>query len=144
MLHMLQLLYTYVVSFCSQCFICFFICMLQVFIWMLHMFHAYVASVLCGCCVCFIVVLSVFSGTSVLDICLKCFISLQTFLLVLHLDRLKLDQVLHLPPHIQLPCLSVSSSTRRPLGIRTRGTGERCSLLLFSMLVMFGVAQAHT
>ena len=40
-------LYTYVASFCSQCFICFFHTYVpSVFIWMLQMFHILVASVL--------------------------------------------------------------------------------------------------
>ena len=58
MFHMLQWLYTYVVSFCSQCFICFFIRMLQVclfgcricFTHMLQVFYrdvVYVFSYLC-------------------------------------------------------------------------------------------------
>ena len=46
MLHMLQWLYTYVVSFCSQCFICFYRRMLQVCLF--------------ECCICFTHMLQVF------------------------------------------------------------------------------------
>jgi hypothetical protein len=45
---------------------------------------------------------------------------------VLHLDVLKVDQVLQiisLPPCFQLPRLGVSTFSRRRLGIRTRGAG---------------------
>ena len=62
MLHILQWLYTYVASFCSQYFICFFRRMCKVFIWMLQGFQ-------------------VFSGVFAIisDACFKCFICLWTY-----------------------------------------------------------------
>jgi hypothetical protein len=79
-------LYTYVANVCPQCFICFFIHILQVcFIQMLHIFHTYVASVSFGCCVCFAMDTHVFflvfkpyvaSVSIVSDACCKCFIQM--------------------------------------------------------------------
>jgi hypothetical protein len=45
------------------------------------MFEIYVASVLSGCCICFSMACQVFPGVvaSVLDVCFKCFIYLQTY-----------------------------------------------------------------
>ena len=58
----------------------------------------------------------------------------KRMLQVLHVNVLKVDQVLHLPPRLLLPRLGVSSS-RRQLGIRRL-------LPLLSMLVRFGAARA--
>jgi hypothetical protein len=53
MLRMLQWLYMYVASSCSQCFICFFRRMLQVYLSRCCIcFHIYDANVLSRCCVC--------------------------------------------------------------------------------------------
>jgi hypothetical protein len=47
------------------------------------MFHTYVASVLSGCCICFPMAFQVFFqmfSASVSDLCFKCFICLQTYI----------------------------------------------------------------
>ena len=85
----------------------------RVFIWMLHMFYTYVASDLYECCVYlqrfqvfFQVFLKVFH-THVLSVSFVFICMLQ----VLHLDVAKVDWMLHLPPHLLLPRLGVSSSS---------------------------------
>jgi hypothetical protein len=55
--------------------------------------------------------------------------AVRRMLQILHLNVSKIDQVLHLPPRLLLPCLGVSSS-RHWLGIHR-------PFPLFSMLVMF-------
>jgi hypothetical protein len=62
--------------------------------------------------------------------------ALKRMLQVLHLNILKVDQVLHLPPRLLLPRLGVSSSFQLWLGIRRL-------LPLFSMLVTFMMAWVH-
>ena len=96
---MLQWLYIYVASFCSQCFIYFFGRVLQVCLFGCCIcVYTYVTSILSGCCVCFTMVF-------------KCFhVFLQVFqrhvssvssafrrmLQVLHLDVSKVNRVLHI------------------------------------------------
>jgi hypothetical protein len=103
----------------SSCCICF-----------THMF----ANVLSGCCTYFYngfqVFLQVFQ-VHVLSVSFAFICMLQ----VLHINVSKVGRVLHFPPCIMLPRLSVSSSSRRQLGIRRL-------LSLFSMLVTFGEARA--
>jgi hypothetical protein len=82
MLHMSQWLYMYAASFCSQCFICFFRRMLLVRLSRCCICFTYMfVSVLSGCCVCFYNSFKYFSVVfaSVLYVCLKCFICLQTY-----------------------------------------------------------------
>jgi hypothetical protein len=131
---MLQWLYMYVASFCSQCFIYLFRRMLQVClsaycIYFTHMF----ACVLCGYCVCFCNGFKCFS-----DVFYKCFRCMfQVFYLPSDVCCKyciwmcsKVDRVLHLPPRLLLSRLGVSSSSRHWLGIRR-------FLPPFSMLVTF-------
>jgi len=81
---MLQWLYTYLASSHSQCFMCFFWCMLQVglYVYCIY-FHTYDASGLSRCCAClqwFQVFLDIFA--SVLDAYFKCFICFQTYVAI--------------------------------------------------------------
>jgi hypothetical protein len=97
---MLQWLYNYVTSFCSQCFICFFRRMLQVRLSICCTCFTHMSvSVLSGCCVCFYNSFKYFLGvfTSVLDACLKCFICLQTYVASATSECFKNRSVLHLP-----------------------------------------------
>jgi hypothetical protein len=50
---------------------------------MLHMFHTYVAIALFGCCISFEMAFQIFSSVfiSVSDVCFKCFIHLQTYVI---------------------------------------------------------------
>jgi hypothetical protein len=136
MLHLLQWLYTYVVSYCSQCFICFHTYVASVCIYMLHMFHTYVTSVLSRYCVCFTMVLRRFSGVfaSVSDACFKCFICLQIMYVA----------------SVASGCFKSRSGVASPFSLST--VSPQCLLLLllvlaghplppspsFSMLVTFG------
>jgi hypothetical protein len=103
-------------SFCFQCFIYFFIRMLQVclsrcYICFTHMLHVFHLDVACTFAMAFS---SVFRCVS--DVCCKCFNCSKRMMQLFHLDVSK-DWVLHLSPRLLLPHLHVSSS--------------------FSMLVMF-------
>jgi hypothetical protein len=80
--------------------LCFQTYVASVFIWMLHIFHTYVTYVLSGCCIC-LHWFQVFSGVyfqafqnhvSSVSSAFRC------TLLLLHLDVLKIDRVLHLSP----------------------------------------------
>ena len=127
---MLQWLYMYVASFCSQCFICFSRHMLQVclfeccicFTHMLQVFYLDVAYVFSM----FLSVLGVFASVS--DACFKCFISHQTYVASAASKCFKSTSGV-VSPRLLLPRLSVSSSSRSWLGIHR--------LLLFWMLVTF-------
>jgi hypothetical protein len=107
MLHMLQWLYMYVSDVRSECFICFFI----------HLF----ASVLSGRCICFWKCFKCSCSrtyvVSVSYVCLKsrsditasvlyayfmCFIRLQKYVEMLHLNVWKVDWMLHLPPRFSI------------------------------------------
>jgi hypothetical protein len=109
------------------------------------MFHTYISSVLSGCCVYFTIVSSVFFKVF-LQVFLMYVSSVSSvfrrILQVLHLDVSKIDQVLHLPPRLLLPRLNASSSSWCRLGMWTRGTGGRCPLSIFLMLVTFGAVRA--
>ena len=71
---------------------------------MLQVFYLYVAYVL----QCFLSVFHVF--LQVFQMHVSIISSVFFYMLqVLHLDILKVDRVLHLPPHLLLPCLGVSS-----------------------------------
>jgi hypothetical protein len=136
MLHMLQWLYTYVASFCSQCFICFLKTYVAiVFIWMLHMFHTYVASVLFRCCICFATVFKCPSCvfTSVLDACFKCFICLYTYVGVASgCFKSRSDAT---------SSSSLSAASPRCLVLLPAPVGHPPPLPLCSMLVMFGATR---
>ena len=135
---MLQWLYTYITSLCSQRFICFFqMYVTSVFIWILYMFHTYVASVLSGCCVCFTMVFKCFQVfLQVFQIHVSSISSaFRRMLQVLYLNVSKVDRVLHLPSRLLLSRLGVLSSSQYRLGIRHL-------LPLFSKLVIFAVARA--
>jgi hypothetical protein len=81
--------------------------MLQVyFIWMLHMSHTYVATVLSRCCVCFYNGFQMFLQVFQIHISSASSI-FRHMLQVLHLDILKVDQVLNLPPRLLLPHVGV-------------------------------------
>jgi hypothetical protein len=84
-----------------------------------------VASILSGCCVCFYNSFEMFFCKCFICMCLCVSFVLGRMLEVLHLDVLKVDWALHLPPRLLLPHLGISSSSWRQLGIRTRGAG-RC------------------
>ena len=110
MLHILQWLYTYVASFCSQCFN---VCCKCVYLNVARVSHI--------CCMCFIWMLHIFCNgffkrfrcfTSVLDVCCKCFNLFECMFQIFHLNVSKVDRVLHLPPRLLLPHLGVSFSSR--------------------------------
>jgi hypothetical protein len=86
----------------------------SVFIWILHMFRTYVTSVLFECCVCFTMIFKCFPCVfvSVSDACFKCFIYLQMYVAMLHMDVSNVDRVLHISllAFFLLPRLGVSSS----------------------------------
>jgi hypothetical protein len=74
---MLQWLYTYVGSFCSQCFCCFSGRMLQVCLSVTHMLHVRLSR----CCLYFAMAFQAFPGvfTSVSDVRCKCFNCFRAF-----------------------------------------------------------------
>jgi hypothetical protein len=73
---------------------------------------------------------------SVLDVCFKCFIRPQAYVLTVASEYFKSrSDVLDFPPRFLLPRLGVSSSSRHRLGIRR-------PLPHFSILVTFGAALA--
>ena len=81
------------------------------FIWMLYMFHTYVACVYLDIAYVlqwFQVFLQVFQ-VHILSVSSV----FRRMLQVLHLDVSNVDRVLHLSPHLLLPCLGISSSSRR-------------------------------
>jgi hypothetical protein len=78
-------------------------------------FHIYVACVLSECCIYFAMVFS-----NVFRCFYKCFrrmlqvsIIFERMLQMFHLNILKVDRVLHLPPRLLLPRFGVSTSSRR-------------------------------
>jgi hypothetical protein len=129
MLHILQWLYTYVVSDCSKCFICFFMRTLQIclfgchicFTYMLQVFYldvAYALQWLFKCfrffCKCFRRMLHVFHLSP--DVCCKMF----------YLDVSKVDRVFH-PPRLSLPRLGVFSSSGADWASTAPSPSSRCS-----------------
>jgi hypothetical protein len=68
----------------------------SVFIWMLHMFYTYVARF-------YLDVAYVCNGFKCFCKCFQTHVSSVSF--ILHLNVLKVDGVLHLPPHLLLPRL---------------------------------------
>jgi hypothetical protein len=64
---------------------------------MLHMFHTYVASVLRGGCICFVMAFQIFLGVfaNISYACFKCFIYLQMYVVVFHLNVSKVVRILH-------------------------------------------------
>jgi hypothetical protein len=91
MLHVLQWLYTYVASFCSQCFLCF----SQTYIASVFIIPHIYCKYLSGCCVCFIMLFKCFSSIfiSVLDAYFKFSSAFRRMLQVLRLDVSKVDQM---------------------------------------------------
>jgi hypothetical protein len=132
---MLPWLYTYIASFCSQCFIYFFldVCYKCVYLEVAYVSHL-CCSVLSGCCVYFTMAFKCFLYVfaSVSDACFKYFIYLQTYVASVASACFKSR------PDVVSPS-SFSATLPQCLLLLVP---TRCPLSLFSMLVMFRAARA--